>query len=132
MTLQLFSASLVSSVLVPDNLRSAVTKPDRYTPQINETYAEMVAHYQTAVLPARPRKPKDKALVEAAVLLVQRWILARLRHQTFFSLAQLNTAIAELLWSDNQDENRATIRMRELENGGPPSGSHRVIAANSG
>lgn len=105
----------VPQLLVPDNLRSAVTKPDRYTPQINETYAEMAAHYQTAVLPARPRKPKDKALVEAAVLLVQRWILARLRHQTFFSLAQLNTAIAELLPALNQrafqgrDESRQSL-----------------------
>jgi transposase len=105
----------VPQLLVPDNLRSAVARPDRYTPQINETYAEMAAHYQTAVLPARPRKPKDKALVEAAVLLVQRWILARLRHQTFFSLAQLNTAIAELLPALNQrafqgrDESRQSL-----------------------
>lgn len=89
-------------LLVPDNLKAAVTKADRYTPQINATYAELAAHYQTAVLPARPYKPKDKAKAEAAVLLVERWILARLRHQTFFSLAELNTAIADLLPALNQ------------------------------
>lgn len=87
----------VTQLLIPDNLKSAVTKASRYAPKINETYAEMAAHYQTAILPARPRKPKDKAKVEAGVLLVERWILARLRHHTFFSLAQLNRHIAELL-----------------------------------
>lgn len=89
-------------LLVPDNLKAAVNKADRYTPQINATYAEMAAHYRTAVLPARPYKPKDKAKAEAAVLLVERWILARLRHRTFFSLAELNGAIAELLTDLNQ------------------------------
>jgi transposase len=92
----------VAELLVPDNLKAAVTKADRYTPQINETYAELAAHYQTAVLPARPYKPKDKAKAEAAVLLVERWILARLRHRMFFSLAELNTAIADLLPALNQ------------------------------
>lgn len=87
----------VPELLVPDNLKAAVTRADRYAPKINATYAEMAAHYQTAVLPARPYKPKDKAKAEAAVLLVERWILARLRHRTFFSLAELNRAIAELL-----------------------------------
>jgi len=74
-----------------------VTDANRYTPVINPTYAEMATHYQTAVLPARPRKPKDKAKVEVAVQIVERWILARLRHQTFFALAELNQAIAALL-----------------------------------
>lgn len=92
----------VSKLLVPDNLKAAVTKADRYTPKINETYAELAAHYQTAVLPARPYKPKDKAKAEAAVLLVERWILARLRHRMFFSLAELNAAIADLLPDLNQ------------------------------
>ncbi len=92
----------VPELLVPDNLRAAVTKADRYAPQINTTYAELAAHYQTAVLPARPYKPKDKAKAEAAVLLVERWILARLRHHTFFSLAELNRAIAELLPALNE------------------------------
>ena len=92
----------VPELLVPDNLKAAVTKADRYTPRINETYAELAAHYQTAVLPARPYKPKDKAKAEAAVLLVERWILARWRHRTFFSLAELNAAIAGLLPALNQ------------------------------
>ena len=87
----------VPELLVPDNLKAAVTKADRYSPTINATYAELATHYQTAVLPARPYKPKDKAKAEAGVLLVERWILARLRHHTFFSLAELNRAIAELL-----------------------------------
>lgn len=92
----------VPELLVPDNLKSAVIKADRYTPKINETYAELATHYQTAILPARPYKPKDKAKAEAAVLLVERWILARLRHQTFFSLSELNAAVAELLPPLNQ------------------------------
>lgn len=87
----------VTELQIPDNLRAAVTNANRYTPVINETYAEMAAHYQTAVLPARPRKPKDKAKAEVAVLIVERWILARLRHHTFFSLPELNQAIAALL-----------------------------------
>ena len=87
----------VPALLIPDNLLSAVTTADRYEPGINATYAEMAAHYGTAVLPARPYKPKDKAKVEVAVQIVERWILARLRHHTFFSLAELNAAISELL-----------------------------------
>ena len=87
----------VPVLLIPDNLKSAVTQANRYEPRINETYAEMAAHYQTAVLPARPYKPKDKAKAEVGVQVVERWILARLRHHTFFSLAELNHAIAELL-----------------------------------
>lgn len=87
----------VPHVLVPDQLRSAVSGPDRYEPEINPTYLEMAQHYGVAVVPARPRKPRDKAKVEAGVLLAQRWILARLRHRTFFDLAELNTAIAELV-----------------------------------
>jgi len=87
----------VPEVLVPDNLKAAVTQASRYAPKINETYAEMAAHYGTAVLPARPYKPKDKAKAEVAVQIVERWILARLRHRTFFSLSELNAAIAELL-----------------------------------
>lgn len=84
-------------VVVPDNLRSAVTKAHRYEPDINPTYQEMATHYGVAVLPARVRKPRDKAKAEAGVLLVERWILACLRNRTFFSLAELNDAIRELL-----------------------------------
>jgi transposase len=92
----------VPALLVPDNLKAAVTQANRYEPKINQTYAEMAAHYQTAVLPARPYKPKDKAKAEVAVQVVERWILARLRHRTFFSLAALNNAIAELLPALNE------------------------------
>lgn len=87
----------VPKVLVPDQLRSAVSGPHRYEPDINPTYLEMAQHYGVTVIPARPRKPKDKAKVEGAVLLVQRWILAALRHRIFFSLGALNDAIHELL-----------------------------------
>ncbi len=89
-------------VLVPDNLRAAVTKACRYDPDLNPTYQEMARHYGLAVIPARVRKPKDKAKVEAGVLLVERWILAALRHRTFFSLAEANQAIRELLNRLNQ------------------------------
>ena len=92
----------VPQLLVPDNLKAAVTKAHRYSPKINETYAELARHYQTAVLPARPYKPRDKAKAEAAVLLVERWIMARLRHRTFFSLAEVGSAIGELLPALNQ------------------------------
>lgn len=87
----------VPEVLVPDQLRSAVSGPDRYDPDINSTYLEMAKHYGVAVVPARPGKPRDKAKVENAVLVVQRWILARLRHRSFWSLGELNGAIAELV-----------------------------------
>lgn len=87
----------VPEVLVPDNLASGVTKTCRYEPDLNATYAEMAAHYGVAVVPARVRKPRDKAKVEAGVLLVERWILARLRNQVFGSLTSLNRAIATLI-----------------------------------
>jgi len=86
----------VPELLIPDNLRSAVTRAHRYEPLVNETYAEMAAHYGISILPARSRRPRDKAKVEVGVQVVERWILARLRHQTFFSLAELNDAIAVL------------------------------------
>jgi transposase len=87
----------VPEVLVPDQLRSAVTGPDRYDPDINATLLELAQHYDTVIIPARPRKPRDKAKVEAGVLIAQRWILARLRNRRFFGLDELNIAIAELL-----------------------------------
>ena len=82
----------VPKFVVCDNLKAAVTNPDRYDPGLNRTYAEMASHYGTAILAARPRRPKDKAKVEVAVQIAQRWILARLRNQRFFSLAELNAA----------------------------------------
>ena len=83
----------VPKLLVCDNLRSGVTTACRYEPGINRTYQEMAAHYATAVLPARVRHPRDKAKVETAVLIVERFILARLRHRRFLSLGELNEAI---------------------------------------
>jgi len=86
-----------AAIFVPDNLKSGVTRPCRYEPLINRTYDELAEHYAAVVIPARVRRPKDKAKAEAGVLLVQRWILARLRNQTFFSIGALNAAIRELL-----------------------------------
>lgn len=86
-----------TQVIVPDNPKSLIANPDRYEPGIGRSYAEFAAHYGCAVIPARPRKPQDKGKVEVGVQVVERWILARLRHQQFFSLADLNTAIANLL-----------------------------------
>jgi len=96
----------VPRALVPDQLKSAVTRACRYDPDVNRTYAELAAHYGTAVLPARPGKPRDKAKVEVGVQVVQRWILARLRNQTFFSLDELNSRIRELV----TDLNARTMR----------------------
>ena len=87
----------VPEIVVPDNTKCAVIKPDRYEPDLNPEFAEMTAHYGCAVIPARVKKPRDKAKVEAGVLLVERWILAKLRNRTFFSLHEVNSAIAELL-----------------------------------
>lgn len=91
-----------TKLTVPDNLKSGVTKTDRYVPTINASYAQWADYYGTAILPARPYKPKDKAKAETAVLIVERWILARLRHHTFFTLEELNTAIADLLIDLNE------------------------------
>ena len=87
----------VSELLVPDNLKSAVTRADRYEPEVNMDYAAMARYYGTAVMPTRGYKPQDKAKVEQAVKLVQRWILARLRNYTFYSMQELNTEIQRLL-----------------------------------
>lgn len=87
----------VPEIVVSDNLRSGVSKAHRYEPDINPTYQEMATHYGVAVVPARVRKPKDKAKVEIGVQVVERWILAALRNRTFFSLEELNQAIRQLL-----------------------------------
>jgi len=84
-------------VVIPDNLKSGVHRACRYEPDLNPTYAELARHYGVAVVPARVRKPRDKAKVECGVLLVERLILAALRHRTFFSLAELNETIGGLL-----------------------------------
>ena len=89
-------------IWVPDQLKSGVTVPCRYEPGIHRTYQEAAEHYGAVVIPARPRKARDKAKVEVGVLVAQRWILARLRNRAFFSLGALNTAIGELLVALNQ------------------------------
>jgi transposase len=85
----------VSACIVPDNLKSAVTKANRYDPTINHLFAKFAEHYGTTILPARVRAPRDKGSVESAVLIAQRRIIAALRDQKFFSLAEINSAIAE-------------------------------------
>ena len=87
----------VTQILVPDNLKAGVTHPHRYEPDINPTYQDLAQHYRTTVIPARSGHPKDKAKVESAVLVAERWILAALRNHTFFSLAELNHCIAQKL-----------------------------------
>lgn len=91
----------VPQILVPDNLKSGVTKPCRYEPDINRTYLDLAQHYGTTVIPARPMKPRDKAKVESAVLIAERWIVAPLRNHSFFSIAELNKAIAQNLMELN-------------------------------
>jgi len=87
----------VPAAVVPDQLKSGVTVPCRYEPGIQRTYEELAQHYTTVILPARPKRPRDKAKVEAGVQVAQRWILACLRHERFFSLAEFNARIAQLL-----------------------------------
>jgi hypothetical protein len=87
----------VTALLIPDNLKSGVSRACRYEPDLNPTYADLAAHYGVAVIPARPYKPKDKAKVEVGVQIVERWILARLRYRQFFALSELNQAIQALL-----------------------------------
>ena len=87
----------VPRLIVPDNLKSGVNRASFHDPEINRSYGMMASHYGIGVLPARPRRPKDKAKVENAVLIVERWILVRLRKRVFTSLTELNAAIRELL-----------------------------------
>lgn len=87
----------VPRLLVPDNTRTGVSRACRYDPDLNPTYQEMAMHYNVGVVPARPYRPRDKAKVEVGVQVAQRWIVAVLRHRTFFRLEDLNQAIGELL-----------------------------------
>lgn len=87
----------LSTMVIPDNLRSGVSKACRYDPELNPSYQQLADHYHIAVIPARPYRPKDKAKAEVGVQVIERWILARLRHHIFFSLAELNTCIRKLL-----------------------------------
>jgi transposase len=86
----------VTDIVVPDNLKSGVTKPDYYDPELNRTYASFAEHYAMAVIPARIKKPRDKAKVEQRVLLAERWVIAVLRHREFHSLAELKEAVRVL------------------------------------
>jgi transposase len=90
------------AAFVPDNLKSGVERAHRYDPDLNRAYAEFAEHYAVSILPARVRKPRDKAKVETGVQIVERWILARLRDRQFFSLAELNNAVAQLLTALNE------------------------------
>jgi transposase len=108
----------VAEILVPDNLKTGVTHPCRYEPDINPTYADLAEHYGTVVIPARVRKARDKAKVESAVLIAERWILAALRNHRFFSLAEVNQAITEKLidFNDRKFQKLNTTRRELFEN----------------
>jgi transposase len=95
----------VTAMIVSDNLKSGITKACFYEPNVNRTYQEMADHYDTAIVPARPKKPRDKAKVEAGVQVATRWVIAKLRKRTFFSLAELNAAIRDCV---EQINNRVT------------------------
>jgi len=92
----------VPEIAVPDNLRSATSRACRYDPDTNPSYQQLAEHYAIAVIPARPYKPRDKAKAEVGVQIVERWIMMRLRHHTFFSLSELNQCIRELLIELNE------------------------------
>ena len=106
----------VPNLIVPDNTKVAVIKSCLFDPQINRAYADMASHYGTAILPARPRRPKDKAKVEQGVLIIERLLLGRLRNRVFFTLAEVNAAIAELLKRLNEDRliRRLGVTRRQL------------------
>jgi transposase len=96
----------ITELVIPDNTRTAVQRACRYEPDLNPVYQAFAAHYGVAILPTRPARPRDKAKVENAVLIAERWILAVLRKRTFFSLAEANAAVAEL----NDQLNRRRFR----------------------
>ena len=106
----------VPRLIVPDNTKTAVIKASLYEPSVNRTYSEMAAHYDTAILPTRSRRPRDKAKVEAGVLIMERWILGRLRHRRFYGLAELNAAIRDLLvqLNDTRPIRRLGVTRRQL------------------
>jgi transposase len=104
-----------AAIIVPDNLKAGVTRAHRYEPGINRTYEEMAAHYRAAIIPARSGRPRDKAKVESAVLVATRWVVAALRHRTFFSLAEANAAIAErIAWLNARPFRKLPGSRREL------------------
>ena len=114
----------VPRLIVPDNTKTAVIKACLYEPSVNRTYAEMAAHYDTAILPTRPRRPRDKAKVEAGVLIMERWIIGRLRNRRFHGLAELNAAIRE-----DPERVEEHQRIDRLQRPGLPGGDlveHRI------
>ena len=102
-----------SRLIVPDNWKSGVKKPCFYEPELNRTYNDLAIHYGVGILPARPRRARDKAKAESGVQVVQRWILAALRKRQFFSLAELNEAIGELTGKLNRRPFRKLPGTRE-------------------
>jgi transposase len=103
------------AIWVPDNLKSGVTRANRYEPEVNRTYAELARHYDAVVIPARVATPTDKPKAEVSVQIAQRWVLAALRHRTFFTLADLNTAIGERVDAINERPMKVTgVSRREL------------------
>jgi len=110
-----------SAVVVPDQLKSGVSRPYRYGPDVQRTYQEWAEHYGTVVIPTRQRKPRDKAKVEVGVLVTERWILARLLDEIFFALADLNTRIAELLEDLNTRPHPSRVTARAWAFCGSPS-----------
>lgn len=105
----------VPAVTVPDNLKSAVAHGDFYEPDLNPTYRELADHYGTVIIPARVRRPRDKAKVENAVLQVERWVLAPLRNQRFFSVAEANAALRTRLdWLNDRPLSRLDGTRRSL------------------
>ena len=104
----------VTAMVVSDNLKSGITKACFYEPAVNRTYQDLATHYETAIVPARPYKPRDKAKVEAAVLLATRWIIAKLRNRKFFSLGELNEAIRECVTTLNSRVSRHLGASRQM------------------
>ena len=102
-----------TQVLSPDNLKSAVTKAHRYDPTINQAYTRLAAHYDVAVVPARVRTPKDKAIVERTIQIFQRYFFMKVRNRTFTSLLELNQCLKEHLVMFNRKKHRIFGRTRE-------------------
>lgn len=102
-----------AQVLSPDNLKSAVTKAHRYDPTINQSYTKLADYYDVAVVPARVRTPKDKAIVERTIQIFQRWFYMKVRYKTFTSLVELNQCLKEHLIIFSQKQHRIFKRTRE-------------------
>ena len=112
-TFEFFGA--VTAITTPDNTKTGITHPSRYEPDLNPTYQDMAAHYGTTVIPARVKKPKDKAKVESSVLIAERWIIAALRNHTFFSIGELNRTVRQKVEEmNNRPLQKMKVSRREL------------------